>query len=242
MTTNNEPEQTCPICGGSTWISFKDDKGFWFTKACKCRSVEIAKTRIKASGISKIFYAKNFENFQDYSDRNLARMKETARDYATKFPVIKDSEHNSLLLMGQSGSGKTHLTMAVANAIMEQHMIGVTYMEYREEVTKLKQLVNAYDEYTREIERMKRAECLLIDDFLKGKITDSDINVVFDIVNYRYFNCLPMIISTEKTISELQDYDEAVASRILERATGHIIRIEGKSYNHRFRSVSKSAN
>jgi DNA replication protein DnaC len=167
-------------------------------------------------------------------------MKETAKDYARRYPEIKDTEHNSLLLMGQSGSGKTHLTMAVANAVMETHLIGVTYMEYREEVTKLKQLVNDYERYEREINRLKYAECLMIDDFLKGKVTDSDINPVFDIVNYRYFNCLSMIISTEKTMTELRDYDEAIASRILERATGHIIRIEGRNYNHRLRGATRT--
>ena len=49
-----------------------------------------------------------------------------------------------------------------------------------------------------------------IDDFLKGRTTESDVNIVYEIVNYRYNNNLPVIISTEKKPSELIDFDERI--------------------------------
>ena len=70
-------------------------------------------------------------------------------------------------------------------------------------------------------------------DFLKGKITEADINIVYEIVNYRYNNHLPLIISTEKTLDDLISFDEAVGSRLIEMCRGHIIVFEGRKLNYR---------
>lgn len=41
---------------------------------------------------------------------------------------------------------------------------------------------------------------LLIDDLFKGSISKSDVNIMFEIVNSRYFNNLPIMISCEMGI------------------------------------------
>ena len=41
---------------------------------------------------------------------------------------------------------------------------------------------------------------LLIDDLFKVSISKSDVNIMFEIVNFRYFNNLPIIISCEMGI------------------------------------------
>ena len=49
--------------------------------------------------------------------------------------------------------------------------------------------------------------------------TPADVNVAFEIINYRYNNpSLLTIISSELTEADLLDIDEAVAGRIFERA------------------------
>lgn len=70
---------------------------------------------------------------------------------------------------------------------------------------------------------------LYIDDLLKGKITESDVNILYEIVNYRYMNKLPLIISTEKSVSALLDFDEAIASRMLEMCRGNIVKLQGRN-------------
>jgi DNA replication protein DnaC len=81
--------------------------------------------------------------------------------------------------------------------------------------------------------RYKRADELFIDDFLKGKITETDLNIIYEIINYRYNNNLPVILSTEKTLDDLVNFDEATASRLIEMSKGHIIVFEGKKLNYR---------
>jgi len=52
-------------------------------------------------------------------------------------------------------------------------------------------------------------------------------------VNYRYFNNLPMIISTEKGGEDLIKIDEAIGSRILEMAKDYNMELKGGKLNYR---------
>ena len=134
------------------------------------------------------------------------------------------------MFMGQAGSGKTHLSLAIANELME-NSVGVVYMSYREVITKLKQ--NMIDDvyYHRVMGKYKSARVLLIDDLFKGKITDSDINIVFELLNYRYFNKLPVIVSCELDVDGLLNIDEAIGSRLVEMCK--VVEVKGKKLNYR---------
>ena len=70
---------------------------------------------------------------------------------------------------------------------------------------------------------------MYIDDLFKTKqgasVTAADINIAFEILNYRYINDMLTIISSEKTLREILDIDEAVGSRIYEMAQGYILNI-----------------
>jgi len=136
------------------------------------------------------------------------------------------------MFMGQVGSGKTHLSLAIANELMDGG-VGVVYMPFRDVIIKVKQ--NIMDEvyYHQVMNRYKNARVLLIDDLFKGSISKSDINIVFEIINHRYFNNLPIIVSTEKSFEELIEIDEAIGSRIIEMCKGYLVVMKGNKLNYR---------
>lgn len=138
------------------------------------------------------------------------------------------------MLMGQAGGGKTHIILAIGKALLERKM-KVLYMPYLEAIRELK--ANAMDDeyYNKLINRYKMAEVLIIDDLFKDKVkkgrltaelTEADMRHIYPILNYRYSNKLPTLISTECTPQMLIELDEALAGRILERC--------GKSYGIEF--------
>lgn len=73
----------------------------------------------------------------------------------------------------------------------------------------------------------------MIDDLFKGNITGSDVNIMFEIVNFRYLNNLPLIVSSEKSINEIMEIDEAIGSRLYEMSKGYVVNINGKKLNYR---------
>ena len=93
------------------------------------------------------------------------------------------------------------------------------YMLWRDESVELKALVNYQEDYNERMQRLKTVKVLYIDDFFKSKnVTDADINLAFELLNYRYNDSkLRTIISSEKSIEDILSYDEAVGSRIYER-------------------------
>ncbi|WP_318798482.1 DnaA ATPase domain-containing protein [Clostridium tanneri] len=114
--------------------------------------------------------------------------------------------------------------------------IPVVYMSYRDEILKLKQNILDEEFYASSLKRYRLAEVLIIDDLFKGKINESDINIIFEIVNYRYMNNLPIILSSEFTPEELLYFDEGIGSRIIEMCKDYIVEIEGRENNYRINS------
>lgn len=200
---------------------------------CKCQEIEIAKRQWKNAGINPEKSKQTFSNFEVWnSSSKLA--KETAITYYQKFDEIKAERKNSIMFCGQVGSGKTHLSIALALNFIKKG-IKVIYMPYRDIITELKQNMLDEEFYKKQVGKFQQADILLVDDLFKGKINDTDINIMFEIINYRYLNYLPIIVSTEFTTEQLLNFDEAVGSRIYEMCKDYTVQIEGKENNYRLR-------
>lgn len=201
-------------------------------KECECRELRIAEEKLKASGVSEEFRKKTFENF-DY-ERSVEVMEAfvKAKSYSKNFEEIRATRKNSMMFVGQVGSGKTHLAIAISNILLDKG-IGVIYMPYRDSITNLKQSILDSENYQREINKYKNAQVLLIDDLFKGEATPSDIKTMYEIVNYRYFKSLPILTTSEKTVDDLIEIDEAIGSRLYEMSKNYVAEIIGKNLNYR---------
>jgi len=200
---------------------------------CECRELRIYEKILDNSGVSTAFKNKTFGNYDVKGKaKTITDSKQAAMDYVKNFNQISNERNHSIALLGQVGAGKTHLAIAIANNLMKK-LVAVLYMPYRDTITQLKQFITNEESYQREINKYKTAKVLLIDDLYKGKITDSDHNIMFEIINYRYLKGLPVIISSEKTALQFLDYDEATGSRIIEMCKGRLIEFKGTELNHR---------
>lgn len=223
----------CEKCNDTGYIDFKDENGCWWQKECECLKRRRVHDHLKQSGAARLFIEKSFDNYETSGNAQRARAKAIAEDFVDHFEQLRDTPHNSMLLCGQVGAGKTHLGTAACKSLMEKHEVTALYMPYRDIITKIKQNVLESDTYKAEIKKYSTVEVLYIDDMLKGKCTESDLNILYEIINYRYNNMLSIIISTEKRVHELIEWDEATGSRIIEMCTGHIMEFRGSDLNHR---------
>ena len=200
---------------------------------CKCVEVRNSIMRMKRSGLKDIITDYTFSKFEDTEPWQKS-IKKAAMEYA------KDPE-GWFFLGGQSGAGKTHLCTAICREFL---LAGkrVRYMLWRDDIVKIKGAVTDSEEYCKMIDEFKRVDVLYIDDLFKTgkapdgaslKVTGADINVAFEIINFRYNNPgLLTIISSELSEDELMDIDEAIGGRIYERAKAFTI---GKDRNRNYR-------
>ena len=219
---NEADGYNCPQClnRGYFMRAAQNTRGWWTTEqvTCKCMAVRRTIERMKKSGLKDIIKDYTFDKYEA-TEPWQKTVKDAAMDYA-KEPI------GWFFIGGQPGIGKTHLCTAICRDFLLSGR-EVKYMLWRDEAPRLKALVND-PEYSAEIKPYKEAEVLYIDDLFKTGKTDKgekqqptggDINLAFELLNYRYNDqSLLTIISSECTINNLLDIDEAVGSRVAERA------------------------
>ena len=223
-------EYRCTKCRDMTFIIVNDE-----AIPYECRALRQAEDILKKSGISEEFRNKRFSNFDYERSMQMVDAYKVATYYLRNFKKFEKERANSIMFMGQVGAGKSHLSFSIANELMDSG-VGVVYMSYREVITRIKQNITDEVYYHRIMGRYKNARVLLIDDLFKGKITESDVNIVFELLNFRYFNKLPVIVSCEMDVEGLLDVDEAIGSRLMEMSKGYLVRFSGKKMNYRMYS------
>ena len=192
---------------------------------------------MEQSGLKNLIREKTIEAFTATDEWQKA-IKAGAVAYA-------DKPSGWLLFCGQPGSGKTHLCTAVCR---HRLLTGdeVRYMPWRDKIAEIKAMSLDNERRTEILQGFKTAQILYIDDLYKvGRAADgssnptgADIGLAFEIINHRYINHLPTIVSTEKTPQELVEIDEATGSRIIEMAGSNVYSIaRDTKRNYRLRGV-----
>lgn len=197
---------------------------------CECKDRVESLEKLRKCGLEDAFKEKTFAS---YKTTNVIQMK--AKNKAINYCENFKDTNSSLIITGRPGSGKTHLGAATMLNLISKN-IGCKYELYTTMLINLKQSVMDEVNFIREMDKYKIPKVLFLDDFLKGKPTDADLKYIFEIVNERYLKKKPMIISTEKSIKEIINWDEAVASRLVEMAQGNIIEFGQNVENYRFTS------
>ncbi|RQW10397.1 DnaA ATPase domain-containing protein [Paenibacillus rhizophilus] len=215
LTTRPSSEPVCIKCRGQEGEFYRDEKGYEYWRDCECVKRKKAERLMHSSNITEEFQSKSFGTFEKEDlHPDVSTAHDLAYEYTKNFLNIRKSRMNSIALLGQPGCGKTHLLMAVSNNLIKRG-IEVIYFPWVEGWTEI---CEDYKLMPERVRRLQRAEVLFIDDVYKGRDepTKTQREQFFAIVNYRYMENLPMLISSERTIAEMCQFDEAVGSRINE--------------------------
>ena len=216
----------CPICKNKG-LTFHIKDGTVISRLCKCRSQRRAIRTMREMSINGD--RKTLDSYVTKSDWQI-KIKEGAYRY------LGQNTSSWFFIGGQSGCGKTHICTAISYKLIERAQ-SLVYMQWVSRVRDIKEAIKN-DYYREEIQKYKSCDVLYIDDLFKGReVSDADIKIAFDILNSRYLDKTKVtILSSELTLQELYDVDEACASRITERARGYIFNI-AKSKEKNFRAV-----
>lgn len=235
----SEQKPSCKRCGGTGVIAVPFTNGFMGTHFIACPECEpkIRSAIYNArSGISKESYERyTLANFRA-SNETALRMKSTAERYLTN-SVDLLRKGKGLAFWGASGNGKTHLCIAVLQQIKQPHI----YWQYRREIQRMKNaMYRDGPEYNRLMSIVKSRNVLYIDDLFKaswidGRLREQDEELMFDVINERYMNRYPTFFSSEYSLAQIGQCDEALASRIVEMVYPYSVEVEGE--NQRYNAI-----
>ncbi|UOF90823.1 ATP-binding protein [Fodinisporobacter ferrooxydans] len=225
MNQSNSATIFCKKCNDEAGYLVKDDNDNDIWRMCDCVEQRRARRLMRTSELTDELRKLGFKNFlKDGRPACVMRAYETASNYYRQFDHVRYDRQNSIALLGVPGTGKTHLLVAACNNLLTKG-ISVLYFPHVEGFNNLK---DNLDELETKIGYMKNVDVLYWDDLFKGRKTPTDFQLeqFFGVINYRYLNNKPIMVSSEKTVDQLMDIDQAIASRIYEMCKHFLVIME----------------
>ncbi len=217
------PKYECKKCSDTGVVS-----GYVCSCYKKRRNEELA----KAFGI-EISKQKTFKNFSTKICKNenqaseLEKLKNMLEKWVQDYPNVKKTK---ILLMGETGLGKTHLTECIANAFIEKGN-SVCFVSAFE-------MVNCFLKYHTSFEKDKyswiepfiESDILIIDDLgTEPKLKNVTLEYLYLVISEREKYSRPVIVTTNYANPQnlLEMYEERIYSRLINKQESATLVLKG---------------
>lgn len=249
--------EICPLCEGTGWKQVNNGGDRRVTR-CDCWLKARAQTLLAGARIPKRYEHCELSSYTtDFpgAHTSLALAHLAASKFAGEFDP---REGTGLLLIGNIGTGKTHLAVGIIKELILGRGISSLFCDYRE---LLKQIQNSYNAsvQTTELDVLRpvfETEVLVLDELGAVKPTEWVWDTVSLILNTRYNHNRTTIITTNfedqaaaagvsGSLSAVRAArEETLGDRIGERMRSRlhemcrIIKLDGLDFRRKFRSAN----
>jgi len=211
-------DPACPHCHGLGYVRRDLPMGhpdFGRLETCVCRQASVrSQIRDRLYSLSQLDELEHltFDSFQPRGRPNLPAYNQESLEQA--FNLCRTYAHELdgwLLLQGGFGCGKTHLAASIAN---EAASLGIPtlFLTAPDLLDSLRASFDSEDvSFEDRFDQIRRAALLVLDDFGTQSATEWAREKLFQILNYRYINRLPTVLTTNLALDEL---DGRVRSRL----------------------------
>lgn len=198
---------TCPKCC---------DRGYNGSKFCDCFKTICGKLAADELNKNSQLSLSSFDSFSlaYYSGENYSAMKKIL-EYTMQYAATFTPDSKSILMFGQTGLGKTHLSLAIANKVLEKGY-GVIYDSAINILRSIEKEHFSHDHSSEMIDLVMDTDLLILDDLGTEYETPFYNATIYNIINTRLNRRKPSIISTNLDFSGIsRRYDKRVMSRII---------------------------
>lgn len=231
--SSESADDACPICKGAGYVRIDAPVGtpnFSRLMPCTCR-LEDRWSRhsndLGDFGDAAAIGEMTFDSF-DASEPGAREPFEIAREYAR-------NPSDWIIFVGEYGCGKTHLAAAIANYAREELQMRPVFAVVPDLLDYLRSAFapNSESTYERRFEAIRSADLLLLDDLGTENTTTWAREKLFQIVNYRYLERLPTIVTTNVDWERIEG---RIRSRLFDRHLAEVVYIDSEDY--RIKDVS----
>lgn len=204
------PQYTCPKC---------KDTGYVNGTICDCYEELLKNYSCDELSKKTPLQLSSFDDFDVslYKDSASRQKMSKVLEYCKKYAEDFDTDSASLFMYGETGLGKTHLSLAIAGVAIEKGF-SVVYGSAHDFFTMIERERFGRSEEpdgTTE-EKLKNCDLLILDDLGAEYITKLSIAELYSIINTRMAKELPTVISSNVALDELEKlYNNRITSRII---------------------------
>lgn len=215
---------SCPICQDAGYLRANVPVGhpsFGRLFPCECKQQEMDERReeeLRRLSNLDTFSNHNFESF----DPDIAGMEEA---YEASLTFAQEPGHRWLFLSGPCGVGKTHLAVAIARYAIDWHRMSVYFAVVPDLLDHLRSTFdpNSGTAYDERFATIRNAPLLVLDDLGTENATPWAKEKLYQVINHRYSEQMPTVITTNVDLSAKGKIDERIYSRIMDhRLTEHV--------------------
>lgn len=177
------------------------------------RSLQVANLMDKAN-IPDRFAGCSFTSYEPVN-KSAKHNLEILRNYAAAWPQMYEAG-TSLILCGKPGTGKNHLAVALAKSLIEQHQASVLLTSVMRIIRAVRRTWEKGSEHSEEdvIALYTGMDLLIIDEVGIQYGSESEMIILFDIMNTRYERMLPTVLISNLTPAEIS---QVISDRLTDR-------------------------
>lgn len=204
-------DPNCPHCGGQGYLRADVPMGhpnFGKLEVCVCRQQNVSdQIRDRLFSLSHLDELEDltFATFKPRGRKGLGEMQSNSLEMA-----FNQAQHYAknlkgwLLLQGGYGCGKTHLAAGIANFAVEMG-VPTLFLTVPDLLDTLRFSYDSEDTtFEERFDEIRNASLLILDDFGTQNATAWAQEKLFQIVNYRYINKLPLVVTTNLALDEIE--------------------------------------
>ncbi len=179
--------------------------------------------------IPQRFMARTLDNYRADLPGQQAALR-VAREYAEHFDDCLASGR-SLVFCGTAGTGKTHLAVGIAKRVIDMGK-SATFTTAMDAIRRVRETYRKGSEKTERqvIEEFALADLTIIDEVGSQLGTDAEKVTLFDLINARYERERPMIVMSNLTLKEVEQYMGTRAFDRLRENGGQAVTFTWDSY------------
>ena len=199
------------------------DTGVYENRRCSCFMDIVKRLASEELNSSSPMQLCKFETFDcgyypdavdPVKNMNMRQLMKHNLDYCIKYAENFHLPNNSILMKGKTGLGKTHLSLAIADRVLEQGYSAV-YGSAPDLFRKLEQEHFGYEKNDETTDLIMTADLLVLDDLGAEFDKQFYVSALYNILNTRYNSGKPIIVNTNLESSEIkQRYGDRITSRL----------------------------
>lgn len=192
-----------------------DGRGSWYIPQALCKVGELRRLKrgCRQCKVPDVYTAKTFDDYSVTADNR--RAVKIAKWF------VADKPEKSVYLYGECGTGKTFL----ASLIAKEFILDFKDVVFGDVPSLLDEIKRTFNDPTKDssaiLDHYCNCELLVLDDLGAGQLTEWNVGIIYSILNARYNNGKPLIITSNYDLDNLErrlgGVDPSSAKRIVSR-------------------------